>query len=215
MTDRELEERLALAARHAAPDRAEEVLSRIEDRKGAVIAMSERKTERKRWVAAACAALVLAGCGAGFAWQQSHAVASIVSLDVNPSIEVTVNKRERVIDCDALNGDAEKVLFEMNGGDDLKGVKVEVAMNALVGALVRNGYLDSLSSAILISVEDKNEQRAQQLEAKLADTVDAALQQQAPNAQVVSQTVPRTRTWPTRPRPATSPPVRLPWWRRR
>lgn len=51
----------------------------------------------------------------------------------------------------------------MGGGADLKGTKLEVAVNAVVGALVSSGYLDSLSSAILISVEDQDQDRASRL----------------------------------------------------
>ena len=40
----------------------------------------------------------------------------------------------------------------MDNGKDLKGTKVDVAVNAIVGGLVKNGYFDSISSAILISV---------------------------------------------------------------
>ena len=46
------------------------------------------------------------------------------------------------------------VLRDMDGGKDLKGTDIDVAVNALIGALVRNGYLDSISSAILVSVEE-------------------------------------------------------------
>ena len=42
--------------------------------------------------------------------------------------------------------EAEAVLSGMGGGADLKGTKLEVAVNAVVGALVSSGYLDSLSS---------------------------------------------------------------------
>ena len=36
----------------------------------------------------------------------------------------------------------------MSNGADLKGAKLDVAVNAIVGSLVRNGYLNSISSAI-------------------------------------------------------------------
>ena len=115
------------------------------------------KGKLRPWLAAACAALVLLGAGGGgLFYYQSYAVASVVSLDVNPSIELKVNRGERVISCTALNTEA-AVLFDMNGGADLKGTKLDVAVNAIVGALVREGYMDSISSAILISVEDKDQ----------------------------------------------------------
>lgn len=202
MTDRELEQRLADAFTRATPDDLEAILSRCGEQNGSVTEMKELKeniidvevTEVKPrrklrpWLAAACAALVLLGAGGGgLIYHQSYAVASVVSLDVNPSIELKVNRNERVISCTALNTEAAAVLFDMDGGADLKGTKVDVAVNAIVGALVREGYMDSISSAILISVEDKDQDRAARLQAELVASVDGVLQAQAPGTSVLSQ----------------------------
>ena len=133
-------------------------------------------------------AVLLLG-GGGLLVQQAHAVTSVVSLDVNPSIELRVNSREKVVSCQALNQEAQAVLEDMDGGRDLKGVKADVAVNAIVGSLVRCGYLDSLSSAILISVEDKDQARAQRLQQELTGAVDGALAAGDSQAAVLSQTV--------------------------
>ena len=201
MNDRELERKLADAVTRAAPDDLEAILSRCGAQNGSVMEMNQlisnesmkitqakpRKAVRP-WLAAACAALVLLGAGGGgLLYHQSHAVASVVSLDVNPSIELKVNRNEKVISCTALNTEAAAVLFDMNGGADLKGTKLDVAVNAIVGALVREGYLDSISSAILISVEDNDQERAQRLQAELVASVDGVLQAQAPGTSVLSQ----------------------------
>ena len=53
-----------------------------------------------------------------------------------------------------------------------QGAKLDVAVNAIVGSLVRNGYLDSISSAIMISVEDKDTARAEKLQRELTSAVD-------------------------------------------
>lgn len=152
------------------------------------IARAKSRRAARPWLAAACAALVLLGTGGGgLLYHQSHAVASVVSLDVNPSIELKVNRNEKVISCTALNTEAAAVLFDMGGGADLAGTKLDVAVNAIVGALVREGYLDSISSAILISVEDNDQERAQRLQAELVASVDGVLQAQAPGTSVLSQ----------------------------
>jgi len=137
---------------------------------------------------AACLCLALLG-GGGSYYQSSMAVASIVSLDVNPSIEIEVNKKEQVLDCLPLNTEAQTVLADMDGGKDLKGAKLDVAVNAIIGALVKNGYLESISSAILISVEDDDMQRAARLQQHLTATVDDVLHERAAEASVLSQTV--------------------------
>ena len=77
----------------------------------------------------------------------------------------------------------------MSDGADLKGAKLDVAVNAIVGSLVRNGYLSSISSAIMISVEDKDTARAEKLQRELTDAVDGVLQTSDAKASVLTQTL--------------------------
>ena len=190
MTNEKMEQRLASAVEKTAPNDVNGVLSRCDERKGTVIPMTTKKTTKKRWttLAAACLALVLLG-GGGIFYQQAHAVASVVSLDVNPSIELKVSKSEKVLVCTPLNEDAKAILADMGGGADLKGAKLDVAVNAIVGSLVRNGYLNSISSAIMISVEDNDTARAEKLQRELTSTVDGVLQTSEAKASVLTQTL--------------------------
>ena len=190
MTNEKMEQRLATALEKTAPDDVSGVLSRCEVRKGTVINMTTRKPARKRWPAliAACLAVMLLG-GGGVFYQQANAVASVVSLDVNPSIELKVSRSEKVLACAPLNDDAKTVLADMGGGADLKGAKLDVAVNAIVGSLVRNGYLNSISSAIMISVEDKDTARAEKLQRELTSAVDGVLQTSEAKAAVLTQTL--------------------------
>lgn len=190
MTNDQMERRLSAALDKTAPDDVDGVLSRCTERKGTVVPMKKKNNRMKKWMqtVAACLAVLLLG-GGGLLVQQAHAVTSVVSLDVNPSIELRVNSREKVVSCQALNQEAQAVLEDMDGGRDLKGVKADVAVNAIVGSLVRCGYLGSLSSAILISVEDKDQARAQRLQQELTGAVDGALAAGDSQAAVLSQTV--------------------------
>ena len=190
MTNEQMERRLARALDKTTPDDVNGVLSRCDERKGTVIPMATKKTTKKRWtaLAAACLALVLLG-GGGIFYQQAHAVASVVSLDVNPSIELKVNRSEKVLACAPLNEDAKAILADMGDGADLKGAKLDVAVNAIVGSLVRNGYLNSISSAIMISVEDNDTARAEKLQRELTSTVDGVLQTSEAKASVLTQTL--------------------------
>ena len=97
MKNREVEEKIRTAFHHAVPDVLESVLSDCREQKGTVIALTENK--RKSWIKAAAgiaAALVLTVGGIlGYAgYRGQNAVASTISLDVNPSIEIRVNKYE-------------------------------------------------------------------------------------------------------------------------
>ena len=190
MTNEKMEQRLAAALEKTAPDDVSGVLSRCEARKGTVINMETKKTTKRRWTSliAACLAVMLLS-GGGVSYQRANAVASVVSLDVNPSIELKVNRSEKVLVCTPLNEDAKAILADMSNGADLKGAKLDVAVNAIVGSLVRNGYLDSISSAIMISVEDKDTARAEKLQRELTSTVDGVLQTSEAKAAVLTQTL--------------------------
>ena len=190
MTSEKLEQRLASAVEKTAPNDVNGVLSRCEERKGTLIPMTAKKTTKRKWttLVAACLAVMLLG-GGGLFYQQANAVASVVSLDVNPSIELKVNRSEKVLVCTPLNEDAKAILADMGNGADLKGAKLDVAVNAIVGSLVRNGYLNSISSAIMISVEDKDTARAEKLQRELTSTVDGVLQTSESRASVLTQTL--------------------------
>ena len=190
MTNEKMEQRLASALEKTAPDDVSGVLSRCEVRKGTVSSMKANHTIKNKWatLVAACLAVILLG-GGGVLYQQANAAASVVSLDVNPSIELRVSRSEKVLACAPLNEDAKAILADMGGGADLKGAKLDVAVNAIVGSLVRNGYLSSISSAIMISVEDKNTARAEKLQRELTDAVDGVLQTSDAKASVLTQTL--------------------------
>ncbi len=195
MTNKKMEQRLAAALEKTAPDDVSGVLSRCDARKGTVIPMTTKKTANRKWttLVAACLAVMLL-CGGGVLYQQAHAVASVVSLDVNPSIELKVSRNEKVLACVPLNEDAKAILADMSNGADLKGAKLDVAVNAIVGSLVRNGYLDSISSAIMISVEDKDAARAEKLQRELTSAVDGVLQTSEAKAAVLTQTLTQDAT---------------------
>ena len=183
MTNEKMEQRLAAAVEKTAPNDVNGVLSRCEERKGTVIPMTTKKTTKRKWTSliAACLAVMLLG-GGGLFYQRANAVASVVSLDVNPSIELKVNRSEKVLACVPLNEDAKAILADMGNGAD-------VAVNAIVGSLVRNGYLNSISSAIMISVEDRDTARAEKLQRELTSTVDGVLQTSESRASVLTQTL--------------------------
>ena len=191
MTDRNVEQALRTALEHAAPNDVESVLLRCDDRKGNVIPMTNQNPEKKnrkplRLAAlAAAACLVLAIGGGSIYYNQSQTAASIVSLDVNPSIELVLNRRERVLRATPLNEDAAAVL----DGMDLTGSTLDVAVNALMGSLLKNGYVDELANSILITVEDDNAARASQLESQLTETVNAVMTSSSINGAILSQVV--------------------------
>ena len=123
---------------------------------------------------AVAAALVVMCCGAfGISsWRGANAVDSVVMLDVNPSLSMTVSSKERVLSVTPFNQDAEVILGDM----DLTGTDLDVAVNALIGSMLQNGYLSDIQNAILVSVENQDAAKSAQLQQHLTDTINSVFQ---------------------------------------
>lgn len=93
---------------------------------------------RRRWAPlAAAACLLLAGilCATGWhLWQQP---AAFVGVDVNPSLELTVNAFDRVVKATAINEDGAAVLDALS----LEGQSYEEAFNTLMDSEAMASYL--------------------------------------------------------------------------
>lgn len=132
---------------------------------------------------AAAACLCVAVLGGGVTVYQNNRVDSVVGIDVNPSIELSVNRNEKVLSANPLNDDAQIILDDM----DLKNVDLDIAVNALIGSMVRNGYLDELDNAILVTVTNDNEKKAASLRRDVVGDVESSLQEHSVQAVVYDQ----------------------------
>lgn len=100
MNDKILCRKLREAFEHATPDVLPSVLSDCKEQKGAVIVMKKKKNSVFFRVGAIAAALALViGLGIGFnAYYNNATIQTTISLDVNPSIEISVNRKDKVIE---------------------------------------------------------------------------------------------------------------------
>ncbi len=178
------------AVEHTVPDVLDEILAACDAPPSldlSVVPAPQRKRPAWRAPLAAAAVLLVFCCGIlGFqSWHQSNAVTSVISFDINPSLQLEVDRKEVVQGTKALNEDAVQIL----DGMDLEGTQLNVAVNAVIGSLLQHGYLNELSSAILISVEDENTQRASSLEQSLTEEVQSALTNAASAAHILAQVI--------------------------
>lgn len=183
MTHEGIHKRIQQAATHAAPDQLDAILSACGEQKGTVISM--KKNQKRRWIAplsAAAALAIVAGSIFGISrFQQASAADSVVTLDINPSIALSVNSKETVTTATPLNDDAKDIM----GGMELEGTNLETAVNAIIGACLQKGYLDELENAILVSVENADADTATQLQNELTATISGAFQ----SGSILTQTV--------------------------
>lgn len=188
--DKQVKESLRRAfAAVTPPGDIDAILERCAQGEQLSVALPEKQTVFRTWRrigAPAVAALLLLVCGAlgGYAYDANCRVDTTVSIDVNPSIEIKANQRERVLEVNALNADGEQVI----GTLAFKGTPLETAVNTLVDAMIAEGYLSPGDSTILVTIENKSEARAAAVESKLS----AALAET--KVDVAAQTVKRDET---------------------
>ena len=188
MRNDKLERRLRTAAEHAAPDVLDQVLSSCGGQKGTVIAMETPRKKTLFPAFAALAAMLVLVCAAVFVLfpvQRGSASSAIITLDVNPSLSLTVDAGEHVVEAVPLNDDGRVVLKDM----DLIGSDLNVTVNAVIGSMLQHGYLDidNFENAILISVESGDAVRAAQLQQQVSETISGAFQ--ADDPLILTQTV--------------------------
>ena len=104
-----------------------------------------------------------------------------IYLDVNPSIEVSISKSEKVLNVYALNEDAERII----DGMDFRGSSLKVTVNALIGSLIRHGYIDEINNSILVSISNTDINSGKQLEEELLNEISSLID----NGSVLSQQI--------------------------
>ncbi len=107
---------------------------------------------------------------------------AVVALDVNPSIEIQVNGKEKVTKVTALNDEAVTVLSAL----ELENVDLETAIYAILGSMMEHGYLTSESNSILVSV-DAGGKRAKALQSAISTKIADTLAGQNIEASVITQ----------------------------
>lgn len=179
-----MDTRIREAYTKATPDCFDQVCADCTTAKPTVIPMPIHY--RRRWIRTAAgmaAALVVMASGVGMhLYGSSHKPVSTVSLDVNPSVEIALSKKEQVLDVVPLNDDGKAIIGDM----DFENSDLEITVNALIGSMLKNGYLSSMSNSVLVSVDGKD---ADQLQKKLSADIDTYLKQAGIEGSVLSQVV--------------------------
>ena len=188
MEDRELNRQVKQAFEGLTPDIFDSVLTDCRRQSGKVVSMKpRRKRNLLRRAAGIAAALLLmvGGVSAAGLWRLENTAVASVSLDVNPSVEIKVNQKEKVVSVTALNEDGQQIIAEM----DFEGSSLEVTVNALIGSMLRQGYLSVSANSVLVSVESTDSEQAAALEQRLREEIGGLLESGGVSAAVLSQQV--------------------------
>ncbi|MBQ9625353.1 MAG: PepSY domain-containing protein [Clostridia bacterium] len=127
--------------------------------------------------------LVVAGFSTFQKWDTVYGLGSVVEIDVNPSVELQLNGKGKVIEAKALNADGEKIL----DGMDLSKTDLNVAINAIMGSMYKNGYINELQNSVLVSVKDKDPNKSRALQEQITKQINETLSAFSLETSVISQ----------------------------
>ena len=195
----EIEKRLASALNAAAPDMLDDLMAELDLNENTEPSMREKLAENeqdryKRVTArskgvrrlVSLAAVFVVMIGVFTVWRNANqSVLAVVDLDVNPSIELSINGKEKVVGAIAVNEDGEAILSDM----DLKGSDVKTACNAVVGYMLMKGYLNDQSNSILLSVSANDSNKGLEIENELSNCIGSYMDKSNVASSVLGQYV--------------------------
>lgn len=188
MQKKEIKRKLNKMVVNSTPNVLDDVLAKCESEnllKKKEIKMKEKQKNRFLIPKLAGALVVIVVCIGGLVLfrNQNRVYDSIINFDVNPSIELKIDNDREVISAIALNDDGMKVLDNM----DLDDVSLNVAVNAIIGSMLKNGYLTVSENSILVSVKNKDVDKANALKEEISNDISAILNASSINASILSQ----------------------------
>ncbi len=134
----------------------------------------ENAGKRKGWkfavVFASLAIFLLCG---RFSYKVYFIPSAYIDIDVNPSIELTLNSFGRVIHSSAYNGDGKRILNEVQ----VRYADYNDAVERLLTAMAANGYFER-DGLLSVTVQTKESSRESSILEHLQETIDTCSQNQ-------------------------------------
>lgn len=136
-------------------------------------------------VAATCIALLLTFGILGNWYLNNQVMDAIVDIDMNPSYEIVLNRKQQVMEVIPLNSEAIKI----SQGQNLKGMDIEDAVYMLFIDINEKFTIRSQHPAILISLDVKSPSKLDYLQRTVTDTIDLFMAGADLSADIFSQSL--------------------------
>ena len=136
----------------------------------------------KRWIPVTVIMSVMIFAFTGVYIQQQLPIAT-VALDVNPSIELTINKQEKILEARALNEEAKRILSEIEYSKQ----PLQQVVRSLVGIMLQEGYISQERNTVMVSVEGKRLEEAEGLGELVKEQVRQKLSDEKIEGDIITQ----------------------------
>lgn len=194
MTERDINQHLKNGISEIAPNCLEDIMEKISSREEVPNPVPiHGKWSKKRTIncivsMAACFTIFVGSYG--FYQYDKQKITTIVELDVNPSIEFCVDKSDKVVEVQALNGDGEEIVENLS----LEKEELEEATIMVMDELVKQGFITKDKSTVLVSVENDNENKNKEIKENLSKEIKKHLEKEDIHITVLKQTMVKDET---------------------
>jgi hypothetical protein len=139
----------------------------VDDKADRVISFASKITRFMPAIAAAAAIIIMISTG-GYAYYKPYGT---VSLDVNPSIEYTINRFDRVLDVNGVNDDGNDIVSQLDV-KKLINKDIEAAVEETIEQIEAEGYLsDEDGNYVVVTANTKKEEHTDKLVDKLDEKI--------------------------------------------
>ncbi len=118
-------------------------------------------------------------------YDNNYKAASTVVLDINPSVELQVNKKDKVVGVVALNQDGKNILNDVDVNDS----NIKDAVNVLVDKMLKNGYISADSNSVLVSVKGSDEEKSANIKNEITNEIKENLKAKEIDVSILAQTL--------------------------
>ncbi len=110
---------------------------------------------------------------------------TVIYMDVNPSIELSLDANGRVVGCTAGNSDAEEILSQL----ELVGAERDKALTQILGTLYLNGYINEENNAVLISIDGTEGSDSSDLLGEVTERINAIFERAPISCSIIAQSI--------------------------
>lgn len=153
------------------------------------VSVQQKKLASKPFFLRLTAAMVVIAMLAIFIFQalplNPSQTLTVITLDINPSLELAINETEEIVAVNAVNADAETLLQNLT----LVGQNLETGIDILLEKAKQSGYLDenTTENAIMVSVKNQNAEKQIATQTRLQTALNQYLNNQNITCTVISE----------------------------
>ena len=135
---------------------------------------------------ASTAALLVLVFGVGIGAHTYNTPCNYVNVDINPSLEFSVNVFDRVLSVNGLNNDGDKLLKDTH----YKNLKIDKAVESFIEVAIEEGYLgEDTQNAVMITVSGKNEEKLSSIQEELVSAANITLEHGKVKSEILAEKV--------------------------